>query len=64
MKHVVVIGGGFSGAVTAVNLARLTNAPLAVTFRGAEVVVAQLHLKRAHVQMVAKSYADVIEYSI
>jgi uncharacterized NAD(P)/FAD-binding protein YdhS len=31
MKHVVVIGGGFSGAVTAVNLARLTDAPLTVT---------------------------------
>jgi uncharacterized NAD(P)/FAD-binding protein YdhS len=31
MKHVVVIGGGFSGTVTAVNLARLTDAPLAVT---------------------------------
>ena len=31
MKHVVVIGGGFSGAVTAVNLARLTDAPLQVT---------------------------------
>jgi uncharacterized NAD(P)/FAD-binding protein YdhS len=31
MKHVVIIGGGFSGAVTAVNLARLTDAPLTVT---------------------------------
>ncbi len=31
MKHVVVVGGGFSGAVTAVNLARLTDAPLKVT---------------------------------
>jgi uncharacterized NAD(P)/FAD-binding protein YdhS len=31
MKHVVVIGGGFSGTVTAVNLARLTDAPLTVT---------------------------------
>src|SRR5271154_5806552 len=31
MKNVVVIGGGFCGVVTAVNLARLTDAPLAVT---------------------------------
>src|SRR5436305_3557360 len=31
MKHVVIIGGGFCGAVTAVNLARLTDAPLSVT---------------------------------
>jgi uncharacterized NAD(P)/FAD-binding protein YdhS len=33
-------------------------------FRVAEVIVAQLHMKRAHVQTVAESYADVIEYSI
>jgi uncharacterized NAD(P)/FAD-binding protein YdhS len=31
MRKVVVIGGGFSGVVTAVNLARLTDTPLAVT---------------------------------
>ena len=31
MKKVVVIGGGFCGAVTAVNLARLAETPLAVT---------------------------------
>jgi uncharacterized NAD(P)/FAD-binding protein YdhS len=31
MRSVVIIGGGFCGAVTAVNLARLTDAPLAVT---------------------------------
>jgi uncharacterized NAD(P)/FAD-binding protein YdhS len=31
VKKVVIIGGGFSGVVTAVNLARLTDAPLAVT---------------------------------
>ncbi len=31
MKKVVVIGGGFCGTVTAVNLARLTDAPLEVT---------------------------------
>jgi uncharacterized NAD(P)/FAD-binding protein YdhS len=31
MAQVVIIGGGFSGTVTAVNLARLTDAPLSVT---------------------------------
>ncbi len=31
VRNVVVIGGGFSGVITAVNLARLTDAPLAVT---------------------------------
>jgi uncharacterized NAD(P)/FAD-binding protein YdhS len=31
MSSVVIVGGGFSGAVTAVNLVRLTDAPLAVT---------------------------------
>src|SRR6187200_3268552 len=31
MKSVVVIGGGFCGVATAVNLTRLTDAPLAVT---------------------------------
>ena len=31
MRKVVVIGGGFCGVVTAVNLARLTDTPLAVT---------------------------------
>ena len=31
MKRVVVVGGGFCGVVTAVNLARLTDAPLAVS---------------------------------
>jgi uncharacterized NAD(P)/FAD-binding protein YdhS len=31
LKHVVIIGGGFCGAITAVNLARLTDAPLRVT---------------------------------
>jgi uncharacterized NAD(P)/FAD-binding protein YdhS len=31
MASVVIVGGGFSGAVTAVNLVRLTDAPLAVT---------------------------------
>lgn len=31
MKHVVIIGGGFCGSITAVNLARLTDAPLKVT---------------------------------
>lgn len=31
MKRVVVIGGGFCGVATAVNLARLTDAPLAVS---------------------------------
>ncbi len=30
MKHVVIIGGGFSGAVTAVNLAQPTDTPLLV----------------------------------
>ena len=33
-------------------------------FRVAEVIVARLQLKRAHVQTIAESYADVIEYSI
>ena len=31
MKHIVIIGGGFCGSVTAVNLARLTDAPLKVS---------------------------------
>ena len=31
MGSVVIVGGGFSGVVTAVNLVRLTDAPLAVT---------------------------------
>jgi uncharacterized NAD(P)/FAD-binding protein YdhS len=31
MRRVVVVGGGFCGVVTAVNLARLTDAPLAVS---------------------------------
>jgi uncharacterized NAD(P)/FAD-binding protein YdhS len=31
MRKIVVVGGGFSGVVTAVNLARLTDTPLAVT---------------------------------
>jgi uncharacterized NAD(P)/FAD-binding protein YdhS len=31
MGSVVIVGGGFSGAITAVNLVRLTDAPLAVT---------------------------------
>ncbi len=31
MSSVVIVGGGFSGVVTAVNLVRLTDAPLAVT---------------------------------
>jgi uncharacterized NAD(P)/FAD-binding protein YdhS len=31
MVNVVIVGGGFCGAVTAVNLVRLTDAPLAVT---------------------------------
>lgn len=31
MKHVVIIGGGFSGTLTAVNLARLASTPLRVT---------------------------------
>jgi uncharacterized NAD(P)/FAD-binding protein YdhS len=31
MNSVVIVGGGFSGAVTAVNLVRLTDAPLSVT---------------------------------
>lgn len=36
MKTVVVVGGGFSGVVTAVNLARLTDTPLAVTVLNAD----------------------------
>jgi uncharacterized NAD(P)/FAD-binding protein YdhS len=36
MKKVVVIGGGFSGVVTAVNLARLTDTPLVVTVLNAD----------------------------
>src|ERR1700734_3013935 len=31
MKHVVIIGGGFSGCLTAVNLSRLSNGPLKIT---------------------------------
>jgi len=31
MKHIVIIGGGFSGTMTAVNLARLSEVPLRVT---------------------------------
>ena len=31
MKHVVIIGGGFSGCLTAINLSRLSNGPLKIT---------------------------------
>src|ERR1700722_7836614 len=31
MKSVVIIGGGFSGTITAINLARLSPAPLQIT---------------------------------
>src|SRR5262245_51064858 len=31
MNSVVIVGGGFSGCVTAINLVRLTDAPLTVT---------------------------------
>jgi uncharacterized NAD(P)/FAD-binding protein YdhS len=31
MRHILIIGGGFSGTMTAVNLARLAEAPLKVT---------------------------------
>ena len=31
MKHIVIIGGGFSGCATAVNLSRLSNDPLKIT---------------------------------
>jgi len=31
MKHVVIIGGGFSGCLTAVNLSRLSTGPLKIT---------------------------------
>src|SRR5579871_2406502 len=31
MRDVVVVGGGFCGVVTAINLVRLTDAPLAIT---------------------------------
>jgi uncharacterized NAD(P)/FAD-binding protein YdhS len=31
MKHVVIIGGGFSGCLTAVNLSRFSNGPLQIT---------------------------------
>src|ERR1043165_4987623 len=30
-KHIAIVGGGFSGTMTAVNLARLAEAPLRVT---------------------------------
>lgn len=36
MRKVVVVGGGFSGVVTAVNLARLTDTPLEVTVLNAD----------------------------
>jgi len=31
MKHIVIIGGGFSGTMAAINLTRLSEVPLRVT---------------------------------
>jgi uncharacterized NAD(P)/FAD-binding protein YdhS len=60
-KHLLALGPPLKGALwetTAVP--ELRNQ----AFRVAEVIVAQLHVKRAEVREVAESYSDVIEYSI
>ena len=60
-KHLLALGPPLKGVLwESIAVPELRNQ----AFRVAEVIVAQLQVKRAEVREVAQSYSDVMEYSI